>query len=380
MSKIIQTCFASAISEIRHSDIYLTVVARLFKASEANLNKTRVSMDFIDEIVANQDKYYGLPLCADVDNLTAGNYNRLNHLYDAKTGQFHSTMIGSFYRFEKEDAPDGVYLVGYARVLKRNASVCNAITELYNSRRLKFSFEIACADYNELPDDTLEIYASENNYLEGAAIVSYPACEEAVAMDLVAETEAQSEDEIEKGVIPMSEEAKVVVAEDEKIVDTNAEAENVVAEVEEKVPTEQSVVAEEVAENCNENETASKKEPEKEEEKMDPEEDAAPEKKEEEKEPEEEDAACKKKKCAEDEKSTLEMIKSLTDSIAELKREIAELKTIEQHKVEIAEEVNKTNPFMASDMNAGSKEVYSLLESFSDNTTTNYDLLNSTDR
>ena len=39
---------------------------------------------------------------ADVKALTNGNYNRLGHLYDVRTGEFHSTQIGSFYQFEKQ--------------------------------------------------------------------------------------------------------------------------------------------------------------------------------------------------------------------------------------------------------------------------------------
>lgn len=182
-----KTCFASVISEIQQSDIYLTVKARLFETPGANLNGVRVTPAFLDEIVEHQEKYVGLPLCADVKNLASGDYQHLGHLYDARTGEFHSAQIGSFYRYEKEETADGAALIGYARIMKRNKAVCRAISELFADGKLKFSFEISCGSYRELEDGTIEIDASEDNFLEGAAVVTFPACESAVALDLVAE-------------------------------------------------------------------------------------------------------------------------------------------------------------------------------------------------
>jgi len=46
-----KTCFASVISEIQQSDIYLTVKARLFETPGANLNGVRVTPAFLSEIV-----------------------------------------------------------------------------------------------------------------------------------------------------------------------------------------------------------------------------------------------------------------------------------------------------------------------------------------
>jgi len=182
-----KTCFASVISEIQQSDIYLTVKARLFETPGANLNGVRVTPAFLAEIVEHQEKYVGLPLCADVKNLASGDYQHLGHLYDARTGEFHSAQIGSFYRYEKEETADGAALIGYARIMKRNKAVCRAISELFADGKLKFSFEISCGSYRELEDGTIEIDASEDNFLEGAAVVTFPACESAVALDLVAE-------------------------------------------------------------------------------------------------------------------------------------------------------------------------------------------------
>ena len=205
MSKLV---FASVISEIKQSDIFMTVRARICETPAANLNGARVTEAFIDEIVGN-DKYVGLPLNADIKALTSGNYTRLGHLYDSHTGEFHSTQIGSFYKFEKEafsnGEQNGCYLVGYARIPKRNRKLCKAISELFADGALKFSFELSVGEYEELDDDTILIDASENNYLEGTAIVTFPACEEAVALELV----AQKADGAERGENEMKDEQKL---------------------------------------------------------------------------------------------------------------------------------------------------------------------------
>ena len=236
MSKLV---FASVISEIQQSDVFMTVKARICEAPAANLNGARVTEAFIDEIVGN-DKYVGLPLYADVKALTNGDYNRLGHLYDVRTGEFHSTQIGSFYQFEKQVNGENCYLVGYARIPKRNKKLSKAISALFADGNLKFSFELTVGEYEELDDDTILIDASENNYLEGTAIVTHPACPEATALELV----AQKADETRKGESEMAEvenKAEVVeteaveqpeLAEEEK---TEDKAEN--AESEENVET-----------------------------------------------------------------------------------------------------------------------------------------------
>lgn len=204
MSKIL---FASVISEIEQSDIFMTVKARICETPAANLNGARVTEAFIDEIVSN-NRYVGLPLYADVKALTNGQYRRLGHLYDAKTGEFHSTQIGSFYQFEKEEFDGGSYLVGYARIPKRNKKLSHAISELFADGALKFSFEVTVGEQQNLDDGTLLIDASEHNFLEGTAIVSYPACEDAVALELVAQQADEEGDE------NMAEAKETVVAEE----------------------------------------------------------------------------------------------------------------------------------------------------------------------
>ena len=48
-------CFASVISEIQQSDIFMTVKTRIFETPKANLNGVRVTPAFLDEIVENSE-------------------------------------------------------------------------------------------------------------------------------------------------------------------------------------------------------------------------------------------------------------------------------------------------------------------------------------
>ena len=235
MSKLI---FASTISEIQQSDVFMTVKARICEAPEANLNGARVTEAFIDEIVGNDARYVGLPLYADVKALTSGNYNRLGHLYDVRTGEFHSTQIGSFYQFEKQTWENGCALIGYARIPKRNKKLSKAISELFTDNALKFSFELSVGEYTELDDNTILIDASENNYLEGTAIVTYPACEDAVALELVAQ---KNTDETRKGESEMAE-----VENKAEVVETEATQPELAETVETKVENNVTESAENV--------------------------------------------------------------------------------------------------------------------------------------
>lgn len=255
MSKLV---FASVISEIQQSDVFMSVKARICEAPQANLNGARVTEAFIDEIVSNEARYVGLPLYADKKALISGSYTRLGHLYDERTGEFHSTQIGSFYKFEKQTTQEGCALIGYARIPKRNKKLSKAISELFADGALKFSFELSVGEYEELDDNTILIDASENNYLEGTAIVTHPACEEAVALELVAQ---QKTDETRKDVCEMAEvENKAEVVETEAIQPELAE--QVEAETSEEVQAETEDAAckkEENSEEVSEDETACKK-------------------------------------------------------------------------------------------------------------------------
>lgn len=387
-AQIKKVAFASVVSEIQQSDIYLTIKGRLFEAPKANLNGVRVTPAFLDEIVINSDNYVGLPLYADVSNLANGNYNRLGHMYDPDTGEFRSTQIGSFYKFEKENLNNGSCLIGYARVPKRNKNVCRAVSTLFAEGKLKFSFEISCGSYTELEDGTISIDVGGGNVFEGEAIVSFPACEDAVALELVAECNAINND----GKEELDMHVKDIVAEEvENIetvavenIETVAEAENAEAETVEETETaevtETEVASEEDAackkKKCSEEEeedsekktaseqdTAEIAESESEEEK---------EKYEEEESDEEESEKEKKEQCAETRiveaneikeytlvtKESVEIekliasVSSLTELVASMKEELASLKVVKP--------VEESNPFMA-EINLTPKK-YSLLD------------------
>lgn len=298
-----KTIFASLerVSEIQQSDLYMTVKLRICEASVANLNHVRVTPAFITEIVTNKEAYIGLPLSVDIDNLTEGNFKQLGHMYDADTGRFYSTQIGSFVDFElecqnAEGKANNLALVASVRIMKRNAEVCDAVLELFKRNELKCSFEISCGAYQELDDGTLLIDANESNHFEGAAIVSYPACENAVALDLVAQSKNQSEDDKMDDIknTEVTAESEAVIASETE----NAEAVET-AEAEETVKVEAEVEEHENA-ACGKDE------------------------------PKEEDAACKKKKCGEDAKED-----EAKDSPEDEKKDETEDKCAE---VEVAEE------------------------------------------
>ena len=250
MSKAKFISFASVISEIKQSDMFMSVKMRILETPKANLNGVRVTEDFIDEIIADEERYVGLPLYADVKSLLSGKYSNLGHMYNAKTGEFYSTQIGSFYQFEKETFKGGAYLVGYARIPKRNTKLSKAIKELFADDALKFSFEIACSDYSEDEEGNLVIDASENNYLEGTAIVTFPACEDAVALDLV----AQRAGDPERGECEM--------AEVEKLVAEATVAEEVTEAIQAEEPETKLAEEKPEAKLAEETEAAASKEPE----------------------------------------------------------------------------------------------------------------------
>lgn len=358
-----QITFIASASELQTSDLYMTVKATLFTVPEANLNGVRCTHEFLSEIVEHQDKYIGLPLCADVKNLAQGRYEKLGHCYNPVTGTFLTSMIGSFYKFESVATEnDGEALVGYARILKRNKAVCKAIGELFAEGALKFSFEIACGSYETLDDKTILIDAADDNYLEGMCVVSFPACPEAVALQLVAEIEACNKDLTKEAEDMPNEEAEqpieTVVAEEvteqeaEQTAEVKPETDEVVAEETAAVVVTETHVevdeanaydtetGEEVSER-NVHETTTRTYAEEEQQ-------------------EEETAACKDDKEKEDE------IASLKEMIAELRKELVSVtegindvrNMFAEREKQVAETVN---PFMAEIEQPVKK--YSLLES-----------------
>lgn len=377
MHNIIKMCVASA-SELKQSDLYMSVKAVLFTTPSANLNGVRCTEGFIDDIIANQDAYVGLPLSADIRSLESGQYDRLGHMFDQTTGTFATAIIGSFYKFEKELLPSGeTALIGYARIMKRNKAVCSAVGELFASGNLKFSFEISCGEYTQLEDGTMLIDASKDNFLEGMCIVWSPACPVAVAKELVAElnNDGKEADKTMETVETVKIDSAEITAEEIKpeaevkpeetidqaapetteVVAEEAKPEEAVAE-EAKTETEPAEEIAEVAEKEEESASCKDEDETKKAEEEQPE-TATAEESSIEIEPITEVAA------EEDPlKEIKDVIAQLTETVTALKNEVAELKEIKKETVvsEIAENTENINPFIA-EISAPEKK-YSLLE------------------
>lgn len=229
----------AAASTIKSSDLYMTIVATLFTSPSANLNGVRCTEQFIDDIVANQDDFVGLPLYADVKSLERGKTNDLGHMYDSETDTFGSTQIGSFYKYEKTMNEKGeVALIGYARVMKRNTKIRDAIMNLFAENKLKFSFEISVGSYTENDDGTITIDKADKNFLEGMAIVSNPACPDAVAMDLVAEVKEEEVSEMQNEELVVAAEVETANNQEESLV-VEAQLENPKPAIRDEIPDEE---------------------------------------------------------------------------------------------------------------------------------------------
>lgn len=133
---------------------------------------------------------------------------------------------------------------------------------------LKFSFEINAGSLQVNENSTQIIDASVDNYLEGMCVVSFPACPEAVAEQLVAEimipkdgdsmkdtetkvAEAEAEVKAEAEVAEAAEaEAEAETAEEEKVeaVEVKAETEEEDEEEKEEQPTEEEACNDKKAE------------------------------------------------------------------------------------------------------------------------------------
>lgn len=355
---------SAVISELQSSDMYLTLVARLFDL-RANLNGVRVTEAFLDEIVENEAKYICHPLYADIRGLLAN--RTVGHMYNARTGEFHSTQIGAFYHFEKEVDGDNTHLLGYARVPKRNKALCKVLSDLFTDNALKFSFEVNCGVYEEESDGTMIIDADARNYWEGECVVTFPACETAIARQLVAEclgkgdenmadenmVNAESEQSVETvaevinedtEVVAETEVAEVETAETVYVTQEHTEIDNVRAyncdtgeEVEQRVVVDTTIrtpvqIAEEEAEHEDEEHDEAR-----EDEEVVAEAEVVAECESEEDEPEED---SDNKETAEVRTDWAVLIAEIRDSIESLRKELAEIRNIPENAAAvIAEEV-----------------------------------------
>lgn len=321
--------FVASVSEIKSSELYMTVKATQFTVPEANLNGVRCTEEFMRDIVANQEAYIGLPLVADVESLIHGDYENLGHCYDPYTDRFYTSQIGSFYRFEIEETGEEKKLIGYARIMKRSKAVCQAIADLFVRDALKFSFEIACGTFSTLDDGTFLIDKDPSNYLEGMCVVSFPACPDAIAMQLIAELKingANKSQDREANDMPEKVIAEEVQETEEVIAETAPEVtEEVIGEQNtEQVQTPEVEVVAEEAQPEETVETAEKSEEQPED-------------------SEEETAECKdddkeEKKYAE----LVAAIEALTQKFETLTAELAEMKAEPQ-----VEEPVGVHPFVA---------------------------------
>lgn len=132
-----------------------------------------------------------MPLCADVDRLARGLDIGLTHMYDEQRQVFEAPQVGSFFEVHREDDEHGVSLVGTARINKRNANVTDKIIEMFNTNRLKFSFEIWASEVYE-EDGVTVVDAAPGNRLTAMAIVTTPALPAAVALNLAAEVDVDA--------------------------------------------------------------------------------------------------------------------------------------------------------------------------------------------
>ena len=182
------------LAEEQGNDYYMTLTMRLFN-TEKNRNGDKVSEAFIDDIIANENDYIGLPLCADTRKMKSGQTRGLGHMYDPNTGTWLTHQIGSFVKFEKAVENSVVSLIGTARIYKRDADICATIQKLYDSNALRCSFEIQAGDISIDTDGACLVDVSEKNHLIGMAVVSVPAYSSSIALDLVAEAKEEENTE-----------------------------------------------------------------------------------------------------------------------------------------------------------------------------------------
>lgn len=180
--------------EDKLNPVFLSIKLKLAD-NAGNRNNEGITAAFISDLIKRQDEFECLPFYADVKNLLARNYDKLGHMYNRITKKFGTTQIGSLTDFYSETDNDGVIsLYATARVPKREYDLCMRLIELYELGKLCVSFEVRYnPEYTIEKDGVLFIDANENNALTGIALVSMPACVDAVALDMVAEVAEDSD-------------------------------------------------------------------------------------------------------------------------------------------------------------------------------------------
>jgi len=225
--------------EDKLNPVFLSIRMKLAD-NAGNRNDEGITAAFISDLINRQDEFNGLPFYADVKKLIAREYDGLGHMYNRITRKFGTTQIGSLVDFYSETDNDGVIsLYATARVPKRENEICIRLVELYELGKLCVSFEVRYnPEYTIEKDGVLFIDANEDNAMTGIALVSTPACVDAVALDMVAEVADDSD------IVAECEEQTVRRGETEtmpKEMEMTAEVENEIAEVTEDVQEETPV-------------------------------------------------------------------------------------------------------------------------------------------
>lgn len=172
---------------MEHNEIFLELKMLMFD-NRVNLNNVVYTNAFLEEIVEHKEKYICLPLVCDTDALLY--HEEMTHLLNPHSNTFGTLQIGSFKDFEIIEEEDGrKCLIGYARVPKRNAEICNALMYLHEIGELKFSYEIIVHTCT-VEQGVTTVDVSDDNHLIGLAVVTHPACPTATSL-LVAEDQTK---------------------------------------------------------------------------------------------------------------------------------------------------------------------------------------------
>lgn len=207
-------------------------------SSAINGNNEGVTSAFMQDIVNRSDEFVGLPLYADVDRLLAKEYDNLTHLYNKFTRKFDTTQIGGLTNFRMVNEDGVEYLQATARVPKRESEICERLTEMYEMGKLCFSFEVVyrVEDTHLGANGANIIDVGPNNAILGLAVVSRPAYQTSVALDLVAELDDGGEPTAERGETETMPKEQMNAEQVEEIVaeEVKAEEEHLNAEDQEK--------------------------------------------------------------------------------------------------------------------------------------------------
>jgi len=198
------------------NDVFMTL-KMIVCTSDVNLNKARFTEDFITNYGSTLKDQ---PLTVDREELEAGNYDSLTHLFDPYSNELKTDPIGVIVETWSEKDDDGIFvLYATAKIWKRFPETCMAIMGLHSSENLRFSCEVLVEDEIKNNDGTYDI--TKGAFI-GHTIVSFPAEVRAKSQLLVAEA---LNSDIKKEASNLSDEVKVeeVVETEEEIVEEKVE-------------------------------------------------------------------------------------------------------------------------------------------------------------